>query len=186
MREVMSYANQSGVSWDEALNEIMVSPEFDSEGGRARVPYKLKQAFVKPAYTPPDYEEMKNLVHSTFKKALNRDPEPHELLLFANQLSADYRKNFDVQVDAARRDFEAQQRMVESGHGFDPNAEGLHVAKGQDAGTTEPEVDPVARFEAMMREKYGPTIDAIQSEDEQRQMMGAVLGSMGALGGMMG
>ncbi len=183
MKEAMSYANQRGIGWEQAVAELIDSPlEGSAARRRQRIPYQLKEAFVKPAYSPPDYEAMKVKVQNDFKELLNRDPEPYELLLFANELQADYRKQYDVAVDAARRNFEAKQRMVESGHGFDPNAEGLHVARAQDAGTTEAEVDPEARHMARLRERLGPTMDAIRTEDEQRQIMGAVLGSMGALG----
>lgn len=114
-KTLLGYANQEGMAWDEWLVGAEAG-EFGpgGGGGRGRAPdYKtpfVRRGFIQEAYQPPDYDTLKQLVRQTFTDFVGRTPADHEMVLLANEMQGDARRQYDVEMDAARKNHTAQQR----------------------------------------------------------------------------
>lgn len=153
MRVVMTTANQQGLSWHESLRLYRANPpaSMDDDGGD--VP-----RFVAPPYLAPDYDALTGDVRALFRNRLGRDPLDYELSLLAEQMQADYRKAYDVQVAAQRADFDAQ-------------------VAGGDGGGTFQSVDPVASMQAEFERRYGPEMARLEEIEDVAESQAAVIGS---------
>lgn len=143
MLQTMSHANQHGVPWQLALQNLgeTVRQERAKQGrgggGGGR------RAFVAPTYRPPDYATLSSEIQQYAQSRLGRDLKDYEIELLAGKMSEDFRKAYDADVQAARADYNAS-------------------VAGRAAGGTVETVDPAARFTEFFDERYAPEIDRIE------------------------
>jgi hypothetical protein len=157
--QVLSIANRRGERWSDTINRLRVQVEQSGQG--------LGPVEDADVYLAPDYASIAQQVKALFKQRLRRDPTDAELALLGDEMSALFRKQFDVSQGA-------QQQAKGAGAG--------RVIEAMD-------VDPVARFQEAFEKRYAGELEVVENIDrrqEGNQTSRMVMDSLGSLIGGMG
>lgn len=162
---VLGYANQSGLTADDAIRRLQETlPDSVKE---ARAKKKAMEVFQAPPFMAPDPAKLAQDVKETFRRRLGRDPTPEDLASMTAALGDSYRQAYDAEVAAARAHFNAQ------------------LGKGP-AGTTVQDVDPASRFLQVFEERYQPELARFDALEEARVNQANVFASLRNMGSLIG
>lgn len=171
MASAMTAADMYGMSVDayltrqkDAMDELRAREEEDGGGsGLDRAP------FVAPAYISPDYDTLKVSVRTYIGQLLGRNPEDYELALLADSMKADYDAQHRAVVAAARAEYDAMTRALES-------------KEAQAAGTVQG-VDPLSSLEERIRSRYAQEMENIDTRADMGSNMSNLLQSLAGMTG---
>jgi hypothetical protein len=108
--KVAEAANGTGEMWGFVLGGMAANPPPGTDGrqGPTRVP------FVAPAYLAPDMDVLKQAVKESVRGRLGREPTGAEMNALIAGLDQDYRSAYEVQVAAARSEYDATTAAIET------------------------------------------------------------------------
>ncbi len=196
MKQVLTYANATGVLWEDALSELELIGvgKLKDEERKKRAKDELERAtalrvarataqqpFIAPAYIPPDYAELSTNVRQYAEQQLGRDMEDWEVVALADQMAAQHRSGYDQHLSNSRRQHEVeQQARVQQAE------RGVRAQFGEEVGPPgefavgegKPEVDPISRFKEEFRKRYKPELDVERREEEGEVNRQALLASI--------
>lgn len=142
-KELLGYSNAVGLPAEQAIELYRAGRQVEE--------------FKPDALLRPDPARLIQDVKSAMASRLGRKPTESELDEAVGFLSAQYRRQHDVGVEEARREFEAERSPVLLG------ADGQEVAPAADEVS---EVDPAAQFAEYMERQYAPEIDRNERVEE--------------------
>lgn len=179
-KQLLGYANQRGQSWEEALGEIQATGGVAGGGGGGVRRQTVRATFQVPEYLPPDYEALESGARRVFKQQMKRDPSDSEMALFGKMLSDGYHSRYHAEVDAERRRFEKQKPLIE-GH---EDSDHVHRVTEAQVSREEP-IDPWARLDNYIQEKYGESIKWLENEENVRHTMQTLQAGLSGVANMM-
>jgi hypothetical protein len=169
MKVLMIEATAARTTWENALGARIAS------GAGAAQARGAGRTFVTPTYMAPDYATLSQAVKGTFAQLVGREPKDYELSLLADQLAADSRAEYEAVVAGQRAEFRA-------GAGGDDLVGDRIVG-----GATVQAVDPMARLQEAIQNRFGAEIAAEEAEQDYtantRLMAQNLAGLSGVIGG---
>lgn len=154
-KELLGYANSLGTTAPEALNMYAAAEQV---GG------PQEPGFTRGEFLPRDPVEGRQLIQAWADQVLGRTLHDDEVARAATLLRSLDEQSFDVEQDAAERQFEAQ-------------AMGAPVVEQTD---TE-QVDPESRLQASLEEDFAPEIEfrgAQEDAADQNDLLGSIIGTI--------
>lgn len=200
-KTMLGYANQTGLSWEEWLGDAEAGRMGGPGGGGAgrRGPFKsvfVKKGFVpEQAYAPPDYDELRVKARQHVEDLIQRPLLEHEVVLLADRMLGASRRQYDAQLDNARKVHTAQQAMEEerarvaAGLGETPGPETAlatgHAHERLPAQGIE-EVNPEAEMVEFALRHFADRIRGIREAPYNERASQVTQGIMGKLSTLMG
>ena len=126
--------------------ESLTDDELASLAGRG--------PFVSPTFVKPDFDTLTNAVKSLMEQKLGRRPTDTELKLLADGLGSDFRREHAVQIEAQRRQYDAENRWIVFG---DETPQGGGSVQG---------VNPLDSLLARIEDQFEGEIHTNQRVDE--------------------
>lgn len=152
--ELLSYANQEGLEWGDAL--------FQYAQGEAR---DRERVYTREAFLPADPETYREAVREMFQRTLKRDPTDAEFAEYEDRLRRADERSFDVEQDAAASQYDAQVQGLDEA----PPLEG------------ETQVNPMSRVEAFFNRKYRGAISDTADDAANEENAAASQGLSGSM-----
>lgn len=147
MEVAMVEANARGGTWVAILqerSEAAAENKLDEQ--------KRRNPFVTPTYRKPDYARVATATRAAFQAEVGRELHDYELELLADELTRDFRRQYDSDVSALRMEHDAGNRAIA-------------FEEDQSSGSVQ-SVDPMARLQERIREMYAPEVAAEKAESE--------------------
>lgn len=154
MDNIMTFANENGMRWRQALSFMVANPEVNvgEGGGRGKVQVSLM----------PDYATLQQKIKGMVRRELGREPEPWEM----EKLGSDFT---DMHRQRIGNEIKTQQQLLKSGE---------ETPEGELGVVEATEVDPDARFAELFDEKYKPEIETEQREEDIDTNLSLLMGSL--------
>lgn len=151
--QVLGHANESGLDWETALADVEMFGVATGASGRAGggAGGQGRAGFVVEAYSAPDYDTLAQEAKTFARQRIGRDLKDYEVKLWAERLGGFHREGYDANVQAARLNYDATERAIETG-------------EDQGSAGTVQGVDPAASFKEYFEEKYAPEINVEEQE----------------------
>jgi hypothetical protein len=143
MGALMEEANAIGITWESQAGRVASDPS-EAAKRRARGTTGGRAPFVAPPYLKPDQATLSQAVKQAVRNKLGREPTARDMGDLIEQLGVDYRAEYAAQVAAARAQFDATTRA-------------LDTDTAQSSGTVQT-VDPSARFAEHFESRFAPEI----------------------------
>lgn len=174
LSNLMTMADQYGQDWEPMLYSVVNNARAlqyeDDRETRGLGAESGRVPFVAPTYIAPDYATIKMAVRGTVADLLGRMPEDYELAMLADSMRSDYDREHAATVAAARAQYDATTRAIESG-------------AAQSAGTVQG-VDPLSRLQDSLIEKYAGEIENIETREQTGNNMSMLMRSLAGMTGM--
>ncbi len=196
MARAMTVANRSAeiTTWVQAAQLSAVEREKNLADAGSDEPVPV---WTPGIYLAPDPDFLSQVVKTTFRGMLGREPSNQEVRALAGSLSGEFRGVFDVEEEKALAEFEQNLALREASLGpLDP-ATGertpVPLEEGETFRTVEPGIesltgiDPIAsfqeRFEARFAEELSRGRQREVNRDARRDIMGSIFATDAAVGG---
>ncbi len=173
MANLMVGAYSKNLTWEQHLLDRLsvMTPEilaelYGSSAARGRNP------FTAPAYRAPDLASLSQGVKGLMRATLKREPTARELAELTGQMDSDYRKEYNIEVQALRQEYSAVTEAIDTEE---------ETSSGEVR-----TVDPAARFRESFEDKYSGAISLNEESDEFVERSAKMQGAMGRFDAMIG
>jgi hypothetical protein len=163
---LMGDANLNAIHWEDQLKDRVDA--LSSLSLEERAIRMGRQPFVTPTYVAPDYNELTATVRAALGASLGRRPKDWELALLADRLRADHRSSYEVDVAAARAEYNAGNRA-------------LVLGETDQGGGTVTDVNPAARLGEAIERMYAPEIERNELAADTQANVSQLLRSLSGL-----
>ena len=195
MARAMEASNRtSALTWIEAAQRSAVTREKNDADANGGEPIPV---WTPGVYLAPDPDFLSQVVKTTFRSLLGREPSASEVAALAGSLGGEFRGVFDVEEAQALAEFEQNIAATDASFGpIDPETGERSVVpleEGETFRTVEPGIesltgiDPVAsfqeQFEARFAEELARGRGRVASRDARRDIMGSIFAIDAAVGG---
>ncbi len=161
MRALMEDSNATGVTWQSHLDRVAANPSLAAiERAKGRLGAAGRAPFVAPPFLKPDQATLSQAVKQAVRSRLGREPTASDMGDLIERLGVDYRAEYGAQVQAARAQFDATTRAIDTD-------------AAQSAGEIQT-VDPSARFAEFFESRFSNEIAFGERREElnDRQAVG--------------
>ena len=195
MSDAMTAANRTvAATWIEAAQLSAAAREANDAESNGDEPVPV---WTPGVYLAPDPDFLSQVVKTTFRNQLGREPSASEVRALASSLSGEFRGVFDVEEEQALAIFEQGLAARDASLGpIDPDTGERVVdplSEDETFRTVEPGIesltgiDPIAsfqeRFEARFAEELARGRQREVNRDSRRDIMGSIFATDAAVGG---